>query len=174
MKLKELDCRRCPNCNSVYFDWWFLKEKTCTPCQIETIEEKCYSRFRVERFTLIYLISFVFTLSLFTVLNKEENLLSMGAVALFLILSLVLIPGMMLFMFFLVNEYLTGRVGESKKNKNDKNIIKEYYVQEEKPNRENIGFSGKKFVKEFFTFVGFLMVFVFLGAGITLMGKLFN
>jgi hypothetical protein len=89
-------------------------------------------------------------------------------------LFLIAIPGLLLFIYYAVNEYLSGTDSESKNSKKELSIFKEIYLSNNKPTYDELAFSWHRYFKEAISFVGILVIFVILGAGILLFKKLFN
>lgn len=163
-----MECKKCPECNEIYFDFLFFKAKTCTSCKTSTEKETCYSRLRIERFALIYTISLVITIALIFVVGKKNVANYVGLFFGFLLIF----PYSLMFINFMVHDYLSGSINANKKTKKELSMFKEFYLQNNKPAEEKLVFSWPKYFKEAIHFVGIFLIFVFLIAGVTIFRKL--
>lgn len=167
MKLKEKECRKCPRCNEIHLD----RKKTCPSCNIPTEKTLYYSRLRLERFAFIYTLSLIISVSLFFVVRWESAKVGPTYVV---FLFFIVIPGLLMFIYHMVNEYLSDRGSVGKRTRKELSIFKEIFFQNNKPTEGDLPFSWPKYFKEALSFVGILLIFIFLGAGIMIVGKLFN
>lgn len=166
MKLKENECRKCPQCNEIYLD----RKKTCHRCNIPTEKTLYYSILRLERFAFIYTLSLIISVLLFFEVRWES--VNVGPTFL-VFLFFIVIPGLLMFLYHGVNEYLSdsGIFGK-KRTEKELSIFKEIYFPKNKPAEEDLPFSWPKYFKEALSFVKVLLIFIFLSAGIMIVQKL--
>ena len=171
MRLKKKECCKCPQCNKIYFENSRIKDKLCTICKIPTQRETYFTRLRVERYAFIYTLSLILSLSMFFGVNWETAKAGPGNLV---FLFLIVLPGLLMGIYHMINEYLSGAGGGLKNTKKELNIFKEIYFSNNKPTEEEMAFSWPKYFNEVIHFVGILIIFVFLGAGVFFVGKFLN
>ena len=166
MKLKEKECRKCPQCNEIYLD----RKKICPSCNIPTEKTLYYSRFRLERVAFFYTLSLIISVFIFLGVSWENAKVGPTFVV---FLFFIVIPGGLFFIHHSINDYLSGPGSVGKRTEKELDIFKEIYFPENKPTEEELPFSWPKYFKEALSFVGILLIFIFLGAGGMIVHKLF-
>ena len=167
MKLKEKECRKCPQCNEIYLD----RKMICPSCKIPTEKTLYYSRFRLERFALFYTLSLIIS-GLYIFERSPENAEKVGLIPVVFVF-LIIIPAGLFFLHHGTNEYLSKSDTFGTRTKKELDIFKEIYFPENMPTEEELPFSWPKYFKEALSLVGTLLIFIFLGAGMMIVDKLF-